>query len=81
MVTAFFHKSEIKLAWKGQMKQLLVTGNTITKKGRKSINSVFMEMNASQSENRDPVNTITSPTGFQYSFSPLLTPSECSVIV
>ena len=40
-----------------------------------------MEMNASQSQNRDPVNTITSPTGFQYSFSPFLTPSQCGAIV
>jgi len=40
-----------------------------------------MEMNASQSQNRDPVNTITSPTGFQYSFSPFLTPSQCGALV
>ena len=82
MLTAFFHKSEIKLAWKEQVKQLPVTGNTITtKRGRKSINIVFMEMNASQSQNRDTVNNITSPTGFQYSFSPFLTPSQCGAIV
>jgi len=40
-VTAFFHKSEIKLAWKEQMKQLPVTGNTITTKRGENQSTAF----------------------------------------
>lgn len=41
MVTAVFHKSEIKLAWKEQMKQLPVTGNTITTKRGENQSTAF----------------------------------------
>jgi len=41
MVTAFFHNSEIKLAWKEQMKQLPTAGNTITTKRGENQSTAF----------------------------------------
>jgi hypothetical protein len=41
MVTAFFHNSEIKLAWKEQMKQLPTAGNTITTKKGENQSTAF----------------------------------------
>jgi len=41
MVTAFFHRSEIKLTWKEQMKQLPATGNTVTTKRDENQSTAF----------------------------------------
>jgi len=41
MVTAFFHKSEIKLVCKEQVKQLPAAGNTITTKRGENQSTAF----------------------------------------
>jgi hypothetical protein len=42
---------------------------------------LFMEMNASKSQNREHVNTIMNPTGFQFSYPPLFTTSVSAAVV